>query len=80
MRSHSRIGRVPAPCRCEHDCAMAEGDFIQNTPSGVSASEKEVLGEAFVGERISGGHDRDSYRRDGPEVYCGTGRGTRGRR
>jgi len=62
MRSHSRLGRVSAPCRCEHDCAVAEGDIVSSTPSGVSALGKEVLGKAFMGAGISGGDDGDADR------------------
>lgn len=57
MRSHSRFGRVSAPCGCEHDCPMAEGYLISGTSSGVSASAEEVLGETFLGAGISGGDD-----------------------
>ena len=62
MRSHSRLGRVSAPYRCEHDCAMVEGDIVSCTPSGVSASAEEVLGKAFLGTGLSGGDDGDADR------------------
>ena len=62
MRSHSRLGRVSPACRYQHNRAVAEGDIVSCTPSGVPASAEEVLGEAFLGTALSGGDDGDADR------------------
>ena len=60
LRPHSRVGRVSAPCRCEHDCPMAEGDQLAHTPSGVCAFEEGLLGATLMGQGISGGEHWDA--------------------
>ena len=75
LRPHSRLSRLPTPCRCEYDSPMAEGDFLEGTPSGVSSFEEKVLGATFVGERISGGNDGNDNGSNGRKVHFRTGRG-----
>ena len=55
-------GTRPRPCifivstdaKYKQDSAMAEGNQLKNTAAGVSAFKEAVLGQAFMGERISG--------------------------
>ena len=45
---------VRAAHGCQDDRPMAEGHKFENPPSGVCLSEEEVLGETFLGARLSG--------------------------
>ena len=74
MRSHSRLGRIPTSYGCQHDCPMVEGDIFEDTPSGVSSFKEKVLGETFLGKRLSRGDDGNHNRSNSRTVYFRTGR------
>ena len=75
LRPHPRLDSVSTACGCEHDRTVAQRDIVTDTPSGVRAPSENVLGETFMGERLSGRDDRDVDGRNGPGVHSRTGGG-----